>query len=563
MRPMSYLPRRIGILFDDFIGTVPEPRTPCGITVNRQSCGSVIGTQAQNSSSTSASETIMSDTFDPYHKWLGIRPEDQPADYYRLLGIAHFEENPDVIDHAADARMTHLRNFQTGKNGHQSQKLLNEVAAARVCLLDPQKRAVYDRQLREQLSAATASAAILLDEPPAVGGLHAQEPPTFEPHSNAPSSPVTFAQPTSGYITPSHAPSRRIDAKWIAVGAVAACVILLAVFGVAAIVLLSILGRDESVEVVQPRVMASDQPEETARVRARVTRTIEGPTDKLFTVAFSPDGQMVAAAGNDQKVWLWEVADGTPLFALDARSWIWSVAFTPNGRVVAASEGHRNTIQTWFLETGSPMQTFSAHQGKVRTIAFSPDGKRMASVSDDRTVRWWDMKTGRLEKTLGPMGSQCFGVAWFPDSELLATAGGEKELFVRIWDATSGTELRRLTGLKHTSWSVAVAADGKTVAAAGTSHHVSVWNVERPDDVKELKGHEDKNWCVTFMPQSQCLVSCGDDATIRFWDPVTGRVLAKVTDDAPVRCIAFTSDGKTMATAGDAGVVKLWAVQID
>ena len=97
----------------------------------------------------------MSDAFNPYHKWLGIPPEEQPASLYRLLGVAPFESDPDVIESAADQRMAHLRTFQTGRHSALSQKLLNEVAAAKVCLLKPEKKAAYDAALRQTMAART------------------------------------------------------------------------------------------------------------------------------------------------------------------------------------------------------------------------------------------------------------------------------------------------------------------------------------------------------------------------------------------------------------------------
>jgi hypothetical protein len=99
----------------------------------------------------------MAENFDAYHVWLGIPPEDQPPNHYRLLGIRPFESNPDVIDNMADQRMTHLRTFQSGKNSKYSQKLLNEVAAARLCLLNSKTKQDYDRKLR---AAAAASQSV-------------------------------------------------------------------------------------------------------------------------------------------------------------------------------------------------------------------------------------------------------------------------------------------------------------------------------------------------------------------------------------------------------------------
>ncbi len=90
----------------------------------------------------------MSAAFDGYHVWLGIPPDEQPPNHYRLLGIAPFENDADVIDHAADRQMAHVRTFQAGKNRAVSQQLLNELAAARVCLLNAERKKAYDNDLR-------------------------------------------------------------------------------------------------------------------------------------------------------------------------------------------------------------------------------------------------------------------------------------------------------------------------------------------------------------------------------------------------------------------------------
>lgn len=94
----------------------------------------------------------MTEHFDPYHKWLAIPPAEQPPNHYRLLALPLFETDPDVISSAADQRMGHVRSFQSGPHGKLSQKLLNEIAAARVCLLNPEKKAAYDEALRKQLA---------------------------------------------------------------------------------------------------------------------------------------------------------------------------------------------------------------------------------------------------------------------------------------------------------------------------------------------------------------------------------------------------------------------------
>jgi hypothetical protein len=107
----------------------------------------------------------MGQAFDPYHKWLGIPPEEQPANHYRLLGIREFEDDPDVVQSAADQRMAHLRTYQTGRYADWSQRLLNEVAAAKICLLNAAKKTAYDEHLRETKQSESPPAPPASDHP--------------------------------------------------------------------------------------------------------------------------------------------------------------------------------------------------------------------------------------------------------------------------------------------------------------------------------------------------------------------------------------------------------------
>ena len=101
----------------------------------------------------------MAEKFDPYHVWLGIPPEEQPPNHYRLLGVRAFESDPDAIDNMADQRLTHLRSLQTGPHARLAQKLLADVAAARLVLLNSQTKPQYDEKLRAKLAAAQSTAA--------------------------------------------------------------------------------------------------------------------------------------------------------------------------------------------------------------------------------------------------------------------------------------------------------------------------------------------------------------------------------------------------------------------
>ncbi|WP_254510358.1 hypothetical protein [Anatilimnocola floriformis] len=121
----------------------------------------------------------MAEVFDPYRKWLGIPPKDQPPNHYRLLGIAHFEDDPDVIENAATRQMAHVRTYQGGKNGALSQRILNELTAAKLCLLQPAKKATYDIALRaDMIASGKLSSSGILE--PAVDEQEEIEPPPAE-----------------------------------------------------------------------------------------------------------------------------------------------------------------------------------------------------------------------------------------------------------------------------------------------------------------------------------------------------------------------------------------------
>jgi hypothetical protein len=163
-------------------------------------------------------------TFDPYRKWLGIPPEEQPPNHYRLLGVGLFESDADAISNAADRQMAHVRTFQSGESSDLSQQILNELAAARVCLLDAQKKAVYDRQLRRQLAPQQPSPVppqlpVPPVPPPGVSGPPVAAPPVPPPLAENPSILRTAFR--SSYRT-----IRRKSPSWLA-SVIALAVVLL------------------------------------------------------------------------------------------------------------------------------------------------------------------------------------------------------------------------------------------------------------------------------------------------------------------------------------------------
>ena len=233
------------------------------------------------------------------------------------------------------------------------------------------------------------------------------------------------------------------------------------------------------------------------------------------------------------------------------------VAFSPDGRLLASS-GDDKTVRLWDPATGKRRRTLTGHTGRIWGVAFSPDGQTLASVGVDETVRLWDPATGEHRRTLTGHTGTVYGVAFSPDGRLLASAGADKT--VRLWDPATGEHRRTLTGHTGTVWGVAFSPDGQTLASAGGGDKtVRLWDPATGEHRRTLTGHTGNVWGVAFSPDGQTLASAGVDETVRLWDPATGEHRRTLTGHTgPVWGVAFSPDGRLLASSGGDETVRLW-----
>jgi WD40 repeat protein len=316
------------------------------------------------------------------------------------------------------------------------------------------------------------------------------------------------------------------------------------------------------------RVLASGSRDNTVKLwdvaSGRELRTLIGHSGGVNTVAFSPNGRILASASWDHTMRLWDVASGRELRTLSGHDAVLSIAFSPDGHTLASGSWD-HTIKFWDVASGGELRTLSGNPDAVGSVTFSPDGRILASGSGHPTgdsntsvVKLWDAASGRELRTLSGHSQEVNSVAFSPDGRILAS--GSRDNTVKLWDVTSGRELRTLRGHSDQANSVARSPKGLMLASGSSDHTVKLWDAASGRELRTLGGHSQEVNSVAFSPDGRVLASGSRDNTVKLWDVASGRELRTLSGHSMVMSVAFSPDGRVLASGSWDNSIKLWDV---
>ncbi len=287
-------------------------------------------------------------------------------------------------------------------------------------------------------------------------------------------------------------------------------------------------------------------------------RVIARHASGVACVKYSPDGKLLATAGGDLTIRLWDLETGKEVRRFEGhKGFIRTVAFSPDGKLLA-SAGESPSVILWDVATGKEVRRIGKHLKDLRMAVFSPNGKTILASDFDEKIGLWDVATGKQIHLFRAHPRVPYGIAFSPDGKTIAS-GGDNEGTIRLWDVASGRELRHWDGHPKCVYTVAYSPDGRLLASGGDDGTARLWEVATSKEVHRLEGHKNGVTKLAFAPDGRTLVTASHDDTVHLWETRTGQEIRRFGKHKGwVWGVAYSPTGRSVASAGHDTTAVVW-----
>ncbi len=299
-------------------------------------------------------------------------------------------------------------------------------------------------------------------------------------------------------------------------------------------------------------------------------RTFSGHTSHVEAAVFSPDGKIIATASSDQTIRLWDVSTGQEIRRIEGHTGaVFDVDFSPDGKTIA-SVSTDSTARLWDVMTAAEIHRFEGHSSDLIGVAFSPDGKMIATAGgrrggigedSDNTIRLWNVSTGKEIRRLEGHTGYLTGLDFSPDGKTIVSASADTS--ARLWNVVNAEEIQRFEGHENGVMSAVFSPSGEHIITAGSDHTVRLWDVTSAEEIQRFEGHTDRVWSASFNPDGKMLLTAGWDLTARLWDLASGEEIHRLSGHTSgLTWSGFSPDGQMIATTSEMpdNTARLWAV---
>ncbi len=312
--------------------------------------------------------------------------------------------------------------------------------------------------------------------------------------------------------------------------------------------------------------LSFSEPKSSASLNYEKKEILLGYPGEVLSIAFSPDGKIMAIGTSDKKVVIWDVATWKIIKLIDTNDdRVTALAFSPDGKILASGD-RRNMV--YFLDTAmwktvSKMKAYS----DIESLSFNQDGSLLAIACGREKAMLWDVQKNQLRKDLVGHTGDVKAIAFSPDGTQVATGGRDNSVI--IWNSSTGEKIRMLPGHVSTVEKITYSPDGKHLVSGGSDNVVMIWDVASGKAVHRLSGHSDRICALEYLPQTNILMSgscriflgpffrpsyvAGSGCNVIFWNTEIGKQMKILETDCSLSCATFSADAKYFAVGNAAG----------